>query len=79
MDQRLVIMEAIVGRKIVQASYNGSRTRLAPYMLFERNGELFTAALNVDKLWRLGEHPRLGQFKLAGLSGVRANFDHSGS
>ena len=70
MDPRLAIMEAIVRRKVVQAYYNGSLTRLAPYMLFERNGELFTAGLNVDKLWRLEEHPRLGQLKLVGLSGV---------
>lgn len=64
---RLMLMEAIACKRTVAASYNGQRVRLAPHVLFERRGELFIRALNLDKVWRSDEEPRLGQFKLAGL------------
>ncbi|MEE4453536.1 hypothetical protein [Novosphingobium resinovorum] len=67
-DMRLTMMEAISRRRLVQASYNGSVINLAPHLLFERHGDLFVAALNIDKTWRSDEDPRLGQFKLAGLA-----------
>lgn len=64
---QLRLMEAIARKRLVHARYNGALIRLAPHLLFERRGDLFVSALNVDKVWRSGEYPRLGQFKLAGL------------
>ena len=63
-------MEAIARRKLIVARYNGEIIRLAPHLLFERHGELFTSALNLSKNWRSDDERRLGQFKLAGLGAV---------
>jgi hypothetical protein len=72
---RLIVMEAIATKRLVEAVYNGATTRLAPHVLFERHGDLFLSALNVDKAWRSGESPRLGQFKLSGLADCRLTAD----
>ncbi|MFC0205709.1 WYL domain-containing protein [Novosphingobium soli] len=65
---RLTLMEAITRRRLVSARYNGGVITLAPHLLFERHGDLFVSALNMGKSWREDEEPRLGQFKLAGLT-----------
>jgi hypothetical protein len=39
--------------------------------MFERRGDLFVSALNLGKVWRSDEEPRLGQFKLAGLNAAK--------
>ncbi|PKP98271.1 MAG: hypothetical protein CVT74_11530 [Alphaproteobacteria bacterium HGW-Alphaproteobacteria-13] len=66
-DTRLKMMEAIARRRIVTTRYNGNIMTLAPHQLFERHGDLFVSALNLNKNWRSDEEPRLGQFKLDGL------------
>jgi hypothetical protein len=63
-------VEAIVGRRLVDARYNDLFIRLAPHQLFERPGDLFLSALNLRKWWRSSDEQRLGQFKLLGLSNV---------
>lgn len=76
MDQaRIIVIEAIAGKKVVEARYNGALNRLAPHLLFERHGDLFITALNMDKAWRSPEERRLGQFKLAGLVDVSITGD----
>jgi hypothetical protein len=74
-DPRLQLMEAIALRRTVAVNYNGKRIRLAPHLLFERHGDLSLVALNLDKVWRSDEEPRLGQFKLSGLSEVELSED----
>lgn len=74
-DPRLTLMEAIARQKIVTASYNGNAMRLAPHMMFERHGDLFISALNLDKNWISLDVMRLGQFKLDGLSNVALTDD----
>lgn len=71
LSARLVLMEAIARRQAVAATYNGAAIKLSPHQLFERNGDLFTTAVNASKKWRLDEEKRLGQFKLAGLKDVK--------
>lgn len=63
-------MEAIARKQVVAARYNGGLIKLAPHLLFERRGDLFTSALNLSKSWRADEERRLGQFKLAGLAAM---------
>ena len=70
-ETRLTLMEAIARRKVVSVTYNGSSIRLAPHLLFERHGDLFVSALNLDKNWRSEDERRLGQFKLAGLASAK--------
>lgn len=66
-DTRLKLIEAIARKQTVAARYNGGLLKLAPHVLFERHGDLFVSALNLNKTWRTEEDRRLGQFKLAGL------------
>lgn len=62
----MTVMEAIARKQVVAARYNGAQIKLAPHLLFERHGDLFVSALNMNKNWGT-EDARLGQFKLAGL------------
>ena len=62
------MMEAIARRRIVTARYNGGDMKLAPHVMFERHGELFVSALNLNKNWQSLDDRRLGHFKLAGLT-----------
>ncbi|MGX7953434.1 hypothetical protein ACWPM1_12850 [Tsuneonella sp. HG249] len=64
------VIEAIVRRRVVTAVYNGTPLALSPHSMFARHGALFVSALNSSKARRVGEDPRLGVFKLAGLSEV---------
>jgi hypothetical protein len=66
-DTRITLMEAIARQQIVVTRYNGQKIRLAPHLLFERHGDLFVGALNLDKSWLEDHERRLGQFKLSGL------------
>ena len=72
------MLEAITTKRLVEAVYNGVTTRLAPHLLFERYGELYVSAVNVGKVRKFDEAPRLGQYKLSGLADCRLtaeNFD----
>ena len=67
-ETRVKLMEAVARKRAVAARYNGAMIKLAPHLIFERHGDLFTSALNMSKDWRADDERRLGQFKLAGLS-----------
>lgn len=67
-DTRMTLLEAIARRRRVTALYNGTTLDLAPHLMFERHGDLFVSALNINKKWRSDEEPRLGNFKLIGLA-----------
>lgn len=64
------VIEAIATQRLISARYNGAEMALAPHLLFARHGDLFISALNPAKNWRSDEEPRLGHFKLAGLSEI---------
>ncbi|GAO77776.1 WYL domain-containing protein [Sphingopyxis sp. C-1] len=68
-------MEAIARKRLVTAHYNGQVLTLAPHLLFERRGDLFISALNLNKSWRSDEEPRLGHFKLGGLASIELSED----
>ena len=77
-DTRLKMMEAIARRRTVSTRYNGNEMILAPHQMFERRGDLFVSALNLDKNWRSDDERRLGHFKLDGLVApaiIDAEFD----
>ena len=66
----LLIMEAIAQRLIICVRYNQKMIELAPHFLFSRHEDLFLGAVNLNKNRRNGEEPRLGEYKLAGLSEI---------
>ncbi|MEY4270216.1 MAG: hypothetical protein RLZZ58_1432 [Pseudomonadota bacterium] len=75
---RMVLMEAIARKRVVTVRYNGIDIALAPHLLFDRRGDLHLAALNLTKAWRSDEDPRLGVFKLGGITAATigdAGFD----
>lgn len=74
-DPRLVLLEAVARRRIVIARYNGTELRLAPHLLFERHGDLFVSAWNMNKNVRADDEPKLGHFKLVGLAEVALTED----
>ena len=74
-DTRLKLMEAIARRRTVTAQYNGNVMELAPHQMFERRGDLFISALNLNKNWRSLDERRLGHFKLDGLGATELKED----
>ncbi|WP_425473971.1 hypothetical protein [Sphingomonas montanisoli] len=65
-DSRLVL-EAIALRRCLDATYNRTRMKLAPHILYTRHGELFVDAVAVEREGREPGEVKLGTFKLAGL------------
>lgn len=73
--QSRTVIEAIAKRLLLRAEYNGVVLTLAPHQLYDRHGDLHIGAINTAKVWREGEAPRLGSFKLAGLRNVSLTAD----
>lgn len=69
-DARIILLEAVARRRVVTALYNGVTMKLAPHLLFERHGDLFVSAWNMNKNTRPDDEPKLGYFKLDGLAEV---------
>lgn len=72
-----VLVQAIAYRRRILATYNRERLRLEPHLLFFRGEHAYILAFNTDKPITRDEGPKLGQFKLSGLSDIAletANF-----
>ncbi|MEL7698814.1 hypothetical protein [Citromicrobium bathyomarinum] len=72
-----VLVRAIAYRRRISVMYNRERLKLDPHLLYFRGEDAFMLALNPEKPVSRDQGPRLGQFKLAGLSEVTlepANF-----
>lgn len=70
-----IVIEAIAKRLLLGADYNGVPLQLAPHQMYERHGDLHIGAINTAKVWREGEAPRLGSYKLAGLRNLTLSAD----
>lgn len=66
-----IMLEAIVKRQAVAATYNRTEVTLAPHILYTRHGDLHVDAVTLERDGRPPKEAKLGTFKLAGLSGVR--------
>ena len=66
-----LLSEAIGKRVCIEAVYNGGRATLAPDSLAERHGELYLKAVTVSFDGRRPRHPKIGTFKLSGLTELR--------
>lgn len=66
-----VLLEAIVKRQAVAATYNRTEVTLAPHILYTRHGDLHVDAVTLERDGRPPKEEKLGTFKLAGLSAVR--------
>ena len=72
-DPRAATIEAAMAKRVcVSALYNRGRVTLAPHSLFERHGALYLRAVRLDYDGRRPREPKLGTFKLAGLTELEA-------
>lgn len=65
-----VLVQAIAYRRRILATYNRERLRLEPHLLFFRGEYAYLLAFNPEKPVTRDDGPKLGQFKLSGLSDI---------
>ncbi|WP_442679072.1 hypothetical protein ACSBM8_16455 [Sphingomonas sp. ASY06-1R] len=68
MESSKLVLEAIALQKCIEATYNRTAIKLAPYILYTKHGELFVDAVTVEREGRPPKETKLGTFKLAGLT-----------
>lgn len=66
-----VVLEAIVKRMALAASYNRGEVIIAPHILYTRHGELYVDAVTLEREGKPPKEPKVGAFKLAGLNPLR--------
>lgn len=68
MEANKLLLEAIALRKCIEATYNRTKVKLAPHILYMRHDELFIDAVTVERNGQPPREVKLGTFKLAGLT-----------
>lgn len=63
-----IALEAIVRQLCLSVTYNRKRMILAPHILYTRNAHLYIDAYIVSRENMLPREPKIGTFKLDGLS-----------
>ena len=75
-----VVLEGIVRKKCVAATYNRMAVILAPHVLFTKNDALYVGAVTLERDGQPPKELKLGLFKLDGLShkeiGARLGVSH---
>lgn len=66
-----VVFEAIVKKQAIAATYNRGTVTLAPHILYTKHGEIYLDALTIERDGQPPREPKVGAFKLAGLTGLR--------
>ena len=66
-----VILEGIVRKVCVAATYNRMQVILAPHALFTKNDALYVAASTIERDGLPPREEKIGLFKLDGLAGLR--------
>lgn len=67
---RHTLEQAMTKRVLVEADFNKGRSLLAPHSIFTRHDEFYLRAQTVERDGRKPSAPKLGTFKLSGLSNV---------
>lgn len=65
-----IIFEAIVRKTCVRATYNRTDILFAPHAAWMRHGDLFVDGLTIHLNGKPPREPKLGTFKLIGLTGL---------
>ena len=66
-----VILEGIVRKLCVAATYNRMQVILAPHVLFTKNDALYVGAVTIERDGQRPREEKVGLFKLDGLAGLR--------
>ncbi len=70
--RRELLRRAIETRTFVTATYNRGALKLAPHVLYERDDALFVDAVTVERDGQPPREAKLGAFRIAGLTNLRA-------
>lgn len=70
-DTMPVVFEAIVKKQAIAATYNRGTVTLAPHIVYTKHGEIYLDALTIERDGQPPREPKVGAFKLAGLTGLR--------
>ena len=65
------ILEAIVKKLAVAATYNRGEIVLAPHVLYTKHGELYVDGVVIQRDGKPPKEAKVGAFKLAGLAPLR--------
>ena len=65
-----VVLEGIVRKQCVAATYNRMAVILAPHVLFMKNDAPYVGAVTIERDGQPPREPKLGLFKLDGLVGL---------
>ena len=68
-----IVMEAIVKRQALVATYNLAEVTLAPHILYTRHGEMHVDAITLERDGKPPKEVKIGTFKLAGLGSPRVS------
>ncbi|KQS05317.1 hypothetical protein ASG11_10725 [Sphingomonas sp. Leaf357] len=66
-----ILFEAIVRKMCIAATYNKVEMTLAPHVIYTKHDELFIDAEVLARDGKPPKEPKIGTFKLVGLTGVR--------
>lgn len=67
MDINKTVLEAIALRKCLEATYNRTRIRLAPHILYTRHDQLYLDGVTLERDGKPPREIKVGAFKLDGL------------
>ncbi len=67
-----IVLEAIVRKRCVTATYNGGTVVLAPHALFQRHESYYVAASTITRDGLKPREEKIGAFKLDGLVDLTA-------
>jgi hypothetical protein len=70
-DAPSLFRRAIEDRICVRATYNRTAIKLAPHALYTRHGDFFVDGVVLERNGEPPREPKLGTFKLAGLTALR--------
>lgn len=70
-DTMPLVFEAIVKQQAIAASYNRGTVTLAPHIVYTKHGEIYLDALTLERDGQPPREPKIGAFKLTGLTGLR--------
>lgn len=67
MDMNKTVLEAIALRKCLEATYNRTRIRLAPHILYTKHDQLYLDGVTLERDGKPPREIKVGAFKLDGL------------
>jgi hypothetical protein len=70
-DVEQLVLEALKGSVCVAATYNRGSVVLEPVLLFREHEALFLIASTIERNGQAPREPKLGTFRLSGLTDVR--------